>query len=50
MNWSEMLKCEQALDLLESADVQHEFEDFVVVHIPKDLWDQFHKGDSDDNE
>jgi hypothetical protein len=30
-----------ALDILECAELLHEFEDNVTVSIPKDLWDEF---------
>lgn len=37
---------ELAFDVLEVMKVQHEFEDFYVVHIPKDvmdMWNQMQK-------
>jgi hypothetical protein len=30
-----------ALDILECAELLHEFEDNVTISIPKDLWDEF---------
>jgi len=34
---------ELAFDVLEVMDVQHEFEDFCVVHVPKDVMDMWNK-------
>ena len=30
-----------AFDIIEATDIMHEFEDFYVAHVPKDLWDKF---------
>lgn len=34
---------ELAFDVLEDMEVQHEFEDFYVVHVSKDAMDRFNK-------
>jgi len=34
---------ELAFDVLEVMDVQHEFEDFCVVHVPKDVMDMWNE-------
>ena len=38
---------ELAFDVLNSMDFQHEFEDFCVVHIPKDLMDKWDEAQAD---
>jgi hypothetical protein len=35
---------ELAFDILEDAEVMHEFDDCVWISVDKDLWDQFNKG------
>ena len=34
---------ELAFDILEDAEVMHDFDDRVWISIDKDLWDQFQK-------
>jgi hypothetical protein len=34
---------EKAFDLIEVMEVQHEFEDFYVVHVPKDVMDEWNR-------
>ena len=38
---NDMEKITAAFDLLEDADVQHEFDNFVVVHFDREQWDTY---------
>ena len=39
----EINRLKVAFDLIDEMDVQHEFEDFCVVHVPKDVMDEWSK-------
>jgi len=42
-NQTDLEMIEIAFDVLEAMDVQHEFEDFCVVHVPKDVMDMWNR-------
>ena len=46
-NWD---KVEAAFDLLESAEIMHEFEDSLWIKIDRELWQKLHDSDNAEGE